>query len=68
MKIQVQNGPTVSLPTPLLLSVLRRYGCRVTFRQAAVLGSLLRRYRRAHPQWVFVTVERADGRTVSIRL
>jgi len=45
MKIQVQNGHTVSLPTPLLLSVSRRYGCRVTFRQAAVLGSLLRQYR-----------------------
>ncbi|MBO5252358.1 MAG: hypothetical protein J6C51_00255 [Clostridia bacterium] len=81
MKIVVVNPPNkdirLTIPTGLVLNrltaaiapcCLQNCGVNITGKQAAAFIRELNRFRRAHPEWVLVEVQSADGEYVKVKL
>lgn len=81
MRIVVKSneGPNLWLPFPsglvlnrfvagLAPKYLKQYGLNITKEQAIFFVKELNRYRRKHPEWVLVEVQRFDGEYVKIKL
>lgn len=81
MKIVVVNPPNkdirLTIPTGLVLNrltaavapkCLRNSGVSITGKQAAAFVRELNRFRRAHPEWVLVEVQSANGEYVKVKL
>ena len=77
--VKSKDGPNLWLPIPsgLILNrfaaglapqYLKEYGLNITKEQAVLFVRALNRYRRAHPEWVLVEVESADGDYVKVKL
>lgn len=81
MKIVVKSNdePNLWLPIPSGLVLnrftakfvskhLKKYGFDITKEQAIRIIDELNRFRRSHPDWVFVEVQSSDGDYVEIKL
>ena len=79
MKIQIKEagGHKFSLPIPtgavfghitaaFLPRALKDEGITITKKQAYQLLKELRHYKKAHPDWILVDIESANGDTVKI--
>ena len=77
--IKGHEKPVIYLPVPsgMVLNrltagfaqkYLKEYGLDITKEQAASLIGEINRYRRAHPEWVLVEAQSADGEYVKIKL
>lgn len=71
MKIHIRDGKTfrLRLPNRLVCSrfVLKKAGLPITAKQARLLRTTIREFRRTHPEWVLVEVESADGQFVQVK-
>ncbi len=81
MKIVVLNPPSqdirLTIPTGLVLNrltaaiaprCLKNSGVCITSKQAIAFVKELNRFRCAHPEWVLVEVQSADGEYVKVKL
>ncbi len=81
MKIIVKDNEgrnfRLPIPTGIILNrfvagiapkYLKKYGIHITREQAIAFVIELNRYRRKHPQWVFVEAQSADDEYVYIKL
>ncbi len=60
----VFNGVTAGIAS----KQLEKYGTNITRKQMMALIKAMKRYRRAHPEWVLVEVRDADGDFVQVKL
>lgn len=79
IRIREKDGTNrwIPLPTGLIFNGLTAsiaaktasgYGVTITARQMNRLFAIVRRYKKAHPDWVLVDVQSADGDHVMVKL
>lgn len=79
IRINAKDGPNlwIPLPTGLMFNSLTapiaaraaaQSGVNITARQMNRLFDAVRRYKKAHPDWVLVEVQSADGDDIRIKL
>lgn len=77
--VKSNEGPNIQLPIPsgLVFSrfaagfapkYLKEYDIDITKEQAVAFFKALKRYRRQHPEWVLVEVQRSNGEYVIVKL
>ncbi len=79
IRIKEKDGAKLFIPIPTGLVAnrltahiaakgARKYGVTLTGRQISTLFKAIRRYKKAHPDWIFVEVQDADGDYVMVKL
>lgn len=79
IRIRSEEGPNLFIPLPtglvcnrltasLAARAVSEYGMEISASQLNRLFAAVKRYKRAHPDWVLVEVQSADGEFVYVKL